>query len=212
MKSSLEQLLEQAEEVLAPQPPYLDPWVQRHAGNRLGELEDLYLRKNGWLAFNRALRVFSASRSPDDLNLNRWNDPRLWRDTYGDLAEGVLFFADDIFGGQFCIKDSKIYAFDPETAALEWLADDLEGWATVILDDSDYWTGRPLGAAWQEKNGVLEPTQRLIPTLLFTLQGEYTVDNLTAKDAVTGMQIRGPIAQEIHGLPDGTRIRFVITD
>lgn len=212
MKNSVDQLLARAEEVLDPPPIYLDPWVRQHAGARVGELEALYRRKNGWLAFDRALRVFAASRSDDDLNVNRWNAPGLWRHTYGDLAEGLLFFADDIFGGQFCIKDSKVYAFDPETAAVEWIADDLEGWAAKLLSNSDYWTGQPLGVAWQEKNGVLAPTQRLIPTLFFNFQGEFTIENLTAKDAVVGMQIRGPIAQKIRGLPDGTRVRFVITD
>lgn len=37
------------------------------------------------------------------------------------------FFAEDVFGGQFCIKDSKVYTFDPETGSLGYLADDIEG-------------------------------------------------------------------------------------
>lgn len=39
----------------------------------------------------------------------------------------AFFFAEDVFGGQFCIKDSKVYTFDPETGSLGYLADDIEG-------------------------------------------------------------------------------------
>lgn len=211
-KTSTELLLENAGERLAEGPCYLDSWVRRHAGARLADLEQMYAVRNGFLAFDRALRVFPAVRPVHPLSLSGWNKPRLWRDTYGSLADGILFFADDIFGGQFCIKGGKVFVFEPETGALEWLADDLDGWAARIMADTDLYTGRPLARAWQKKNGLLDPAQRLIPTLLFTLGGEFTVDNLVAKDAVTGMRIRGPIAQKIHDLPDGTKIRFVIED
>mgnify|MGYP000005121008 CR=1 FL=1 len=210
--TSTEQLLENADEGLADGPCYLDAWVRLHAGARLAELEQMYAAKNGFIAFDRALRVFPAARPTHPLSLSGWNKPRLWRDTYGSLAEGLLFFADDIFGGQFCIKDSKVFVFEPETGAIEWLADDLEGWAACMLAETDVYTGRPLALDWQEKHGPLDPAKRLIPTLLFTLGGEFTADNLVAKDAVTGMRIRGPIAQEIHDLPDGTQIRLVVKE
>jgi len=212
MNTSTQQLLAGAGEGLAQTPCYFDAWVRRHAGARLAELELLYAAKNGFLAFDRALRVFPAVRPAQPLSLSGWNKPRLWRDTYGSLAEGLLFFADDIFGGQFCIKDSKVFVFEPETGAVEWLADDLEGWAAMMLAETDLYTGRPLALAWQDKFGALDPAQRLIPTLLFTLGGEFSVDNLVAKDAAKGMRIRGPIAQQIHNLPDGTQIQLVVKE
>lgn len=210
--AKLNLLLESANEIISAAPPELDGWTTQHAGARLPELEYIYRHKNGFLAFDRALRFFAADPRVHDLSVSRWNSPRLWRDHYGSLADGLLFFADDIFGGQFCIKDDEVFAFEPETGALEHLADDLEGWAALMLTETDYHTGRPLALDWQEQFGALEPTQRLIPTLLFNLGGEYSLANLVVKDATVGMLIRGPIAQKIDGIPDGTKIRFVITD
>jgi hypothetical protein len=205
-------LLESANEIISAAPPDLDGWTTQHAGARQSELEYIYRHKNGFLAFDRALRFFAADPHIHDLSLSRWNSPLLWRDHYGSLADDLLFFADDIFGGQFCIKDGGVFSFEPETGTLERLADGLEGWAALMLTETDYYTGRPLALDWQEQFGALEPTQRLIPTLLFTLGGEFSLANLSAKNAVLGMQIRGPIAQKIHGFPEGTKIRFVITD
>lgn len=212
MSTNLDLLSENADEVLATEPPYFDAWVRRHAGGRLDELQGFYAKQNGFLAFGRALRVFPAVLPADLLSLNRWNAPWLWRHTYGALAKDLLFFADDIFGGQFCIKQSKVFSFDPETGELEWLADDLDGWAARVLAETDYVTGRPIALEWQENFGVLDAAQRLIPTLLFMFGGEYSIANLTAKDAVTGMLIRGPIAKKTQHLPDGAKLRFVIED
>lgn len=212
MRSELTHLLEASEETLATAPPALDAWAQEHAGPRLTELECMYSQKNGFLAFDRALRVFSAVPGSHDLSINRWNSPRLWRDAYGGLADGPLFFADDIFGGQFCIQNGQVYAFDPETAALEFLAEDLEGWARVIMADTDYRTGRPFARAWQAALGALAPTQRLVPKQLFMLGGKYELENLYVLDAVRAMRFRGEVATQTHDLPDGAQVRFVITD
>jgi hypothetical protein len=38
--------------------------------------------------------------------LDVWNAPDAWVDSYEDLAKGS-FFAEDIFGNQFCIKRSR---------------------------------------------------------------------------------------------------------
>lgn len=209
--SNLTALVECATEILSAAQPVRGGWVAA-AGERQPELEHVFRQKNGFLAFDRALRFFAADPTTRDLDLDRWNSPGLWRDTYGKLADDLLFFADDIFGGQFCIKDSRVYSFEPETGTLELFADDLDGWAARILSETDYYTGRPLALDWQEQFGQLTPTQRLLPTLLFTLGGEFVAANLSARDAATAMRIRGPIAQKIYGLPEGTQVRFVIEE
>ncbi len=211
-RNNLTLLLDAAEPALASTPPYLDAWVRRHAGPPLDELESLYRERNGFLAFDRALRVFPAIPPAHMLSLNRWNGPRIWRDAYGGLADDLLFFADDIFGGQFCIQKGKILAFDPETAALEQLAEDLDGWIDVILSETDYRTGRPFALDWQAANGTIEPMQRLVPKQLFMLGGEYVLDNFYVLDAVEAMRFRGEVARQTHGLPDGAQVRFVITE
>jgi len=211
-RKNLTVLLDAAEPALAVTPPYLDVWARRHAGPRIVELEDLYRERNGFLAFDRALRVFPAIPPAHLLSINRWNAPRIWRDAYGGLADDLLFFADDIFGGQFCIKKGKILVFDPETAALEEIAEDLDGWIKVIMDETDYRTGRPFAIDWQAAHGAIKLTQRLVPKQLFMLGGEYALDNLYVLEAVEAMRFRGEIARQTHDLPDGTQVRFVITE
>ena len=44
--------------------------------------------------------------------------------------------------------------------------------------------------------------------LVFVGGGRYDLDNFVAYDAVTAMRIRGPIAQQVHDLPDGATIRL----
>ena len=60
------------------------------------------------------------------------------------MTDGCLFFAEDIFGTQFCIKSNKIYTFDPETGSIEYIADHIEGWAEIIMKDYNVLTGYPL--------------------------------------------------------------------
>ncbi|MFF7051937.1 hypothetical protein ACFY94_26665 [Streptomyces griseorubiginosus] len=49
-----------------------------------------------------------------------------------------------------------------------------------------------------------------MPLRFFVGGGGYDFDNLVVKDAVTAMRIRGPVAQRIHGVPDGTIIRLPV--
>ncbi|WP_020396257.1 hypothetical protein [Thiolinea disciformis] len=126
------------------------------------------------------------------------------------MANECLFFAEDVFGGQFCLRDSQIYTFDPETGAFEWLAHDLEGWAKAILSDYEMLTGYVFAHHWQEQHGSLLAGKRLLPKIPFVLGGEFILDNLYLGDAVTGMRFRASLAHQMKDLPNGTQIRFNI--
>jgi len=176
------------------------------------ELFQLLSRKNGFYAFEFALHVF-PSDARRGISLEQWNSPTLWKDEYGSLAEGLLFFAEDIFGGQFCIKSDGVYLFDPETGKCEKIAPDLEGWADCVLTDYDYLTGYPIAHRWQEKHGVIPPDHRLVPKMPFVAGGQYELSNLRLAESTEGMKWRGNLARQIKDLPDGAKIRFeVIND
>lgn len=83
--TKLNLLLESGNEIVSAAPPALNRWTMRHAGARLPELEHIYSHKNGFLAFDRALRFFAADSHAHDLSVSHWNSPRLWRDHYGKL-------------------------------------------------------------------------------------------------------------------------------
>ncbi|MDC0716130.1 hypothetical protein [Nannocystis bainbridge] len=168
--------------------------------------------RNGFLAFDRALRVFSAVAQVHPLSLTGWNGSTLWRDAYGPLVDDLVFFADDIFGGQFCIREDRIFLLDPETAVLELMAESLDGWAERVLEDTSYLTGQRLAHEWRTSFGPIELTQRLLPKLPFVTGGRFELENLYACDAVEGMRFRGELARQIQALPDGTPIRFVFRD
>jgi hypothetical protein len=147
-----------------------------------------------------------------DCTLAEWNRPDLWRDAYGGLANNGLYFAEDAFGNQFCIRGDNVCAFDAETAETRIVASGIEQWAEAILDDYSYWSGFAVSHKWQLQNGALPPGSRLVPKQPFVIGGEYTPENLRAVAAVRGMRWRGELARQIQELPDGSPIKLKALD
>jgi hypothetical protein len=188
-------------------------WAPPDATGRLGEeLAELLRRRDGFLAFASALRVFPASPSGAQRSLDEWNAPGLWRDAYDGLADGLVCFAEDAFGGQFALAGDEVVAFDPETGDRRRAAASIEGWADAILRDHEVRTGWPLAVAWQERHGALPHHARLVPTIPFVLGGAYDVANLHLLDAVEGMRLRGEIAVQLRDTADGSRVRLRMVD
>ncbi len=182
----------------------------RLAGSLADQLLRMLCQRNGFYALESALHVFPTHSSQNEIGIFDWNESALWRSGYKGMADGCLFFAEDVFGGQFCIKDSKVYTFDPETGLLEYLADDIESWVKMLLSDYEVLTGYPLAHQWQKQNGRLPAGKRLLPKVPFVLGGEFVLDNLYLADAVEGMRFRADIANQIKDLPAGAQIRLNI--
>jgi len=182
------------------------------AGPRQQELAELLRHKNGFFAFESALHVFPVGTVREGYDIQRWNSDDLWRAEYGDMARGLLFFAEDIFGEQFCIREGRVGRFNPETGEVEEVAQDLEAWAALLLEDYEAETGYPLAHDWQRAHGRLRQDQRLIPKIPFVAGGAYAIENLYAQDVVKGMQARANLARQIQNLPDGAQVRLAITD
>ncbi|MEU8820878.1 hypothetical protein [Actinoplanes sp. NPDC048796] len=182
MGDALERLITAGSPALAPHSPAPGP------------LAALHDRKNGFYAFESALlvRPVSAPAAPV-LDVAAWNSRRLWGAVYGATLDGVTFFAEDVFGGQFGLRGDEVVSFNPETGELEHLAPSLEAWATEIIDDHSVMTGRPLAHEWQLKHRPLSPGERLIPVVPFVLGGEYAVDNLRPITDVEAMRVYGDL-------------------
>lgn len=181
-------------------------------GTRGDELLKLLSLKNGFYAFESALHLFPAAPFEQEMTLSRWNSFGLWRHEYGSFAEGKLFFAEDTCGNQFCVENEKIGFFDAETGAVENLAYDLEEWAKRMLSEYEALTSYPLARQWQSQNGPLPLGKRLMLKRPLVLGGDYSLTNLFAVEAVEGMRLRGNIAKQIDGLPEGTQVNFRFTD
>ncbi len=178
-------------------------------------LRALYEEKNGFYAFESALHVFPIGTRSGVMDLHRWNEANLWRNAFGPLIEDDwTFFAEDVFGGQFVIGHggTRISTFDPETGAIESLAGSIDEWAEKVLADHRFLTGYPLAHDWQSLNGPLAAGTRLRPKTPFALQGDYSVSNLYAGEAVEGMRFGGHLAQQIKDLPPGATVTLKVVD
>jgi len=132
------------------------------------ELSELLEARNGFYAFESALHVFPVEPASTE-TLETWNAADGWRAAYGGMAKGLLFFAEDVFGGQFALRGDDVCTFDPETGDLARMATSLEDWAGQVLDRYSVLTGHPLAHDWQIAHSPLEPGKRLVPTVPFVI-------------------------------------------
>lgn len=170
------------------------------------ELTGLHSSRNGFYAFESALLVRPLDYGASPLGVLQWNEAALWRSEYKADLRGTVFFAEDIFGTQFCIKDDVINSFDPETGDLTVIAQNLEDWSRWIFEDAKTRTGWPLAHLWKQREGPLKRGTRLLPKVPFVLGGQFEVENLYALDDVEGMRFRASIANQLKDCPDGSKV------
>lgn len=162
--------------------------------------------KNGFYAYESALLVRPLHHHNSPLGLLEWNASTLWKAEYVEDLSNSLFFAEDVFGGQYCIREDKICSFDPESGLFEAISSSLDEWADSLMADYQFRTGYPLAHEWQTKNGLLSPGMRLLPKMPFVCGGKYEVENLYSHSDTKGMLYRATIANQIRDLPDGSEI------
>lgn len=208
MGKYLEKLIGISGAPLGQTPPKINTDIIKSAGLLAIEIENLLMRKNGFYVFESALHVFSSESFNGEIGLNEWNKPDLWINEYQGIAFDKFFFAEDVFGGQFCVNQDKVFVFDAETGNLEFIGSNLEEWAQSIIRDYELLTGYPLAHQWQQTYGPIPPGMRLIPKTPFVLGGSFSLENLRLLDAVEGMLWRGHIAKQIKDLPDGATIKL----
>ena len=63
------------------------------------------------------MQVYRAGDPGIGPELQRWNTPATWKNSYQGLADGLFCFGQDLFGRQFALEHrQRIVVFDPETA------------------------------------------------------------------------------------------------
>ena len=187
--------------------------TQQVGGESFQELVQMISAKNGFYAFEGALHVLPwvASTGPGPIiGLQAWNESKLWRDWYQGITDGLFFFAEDIFGGQFAIRGNEIVSFEPESGEIAVVAPTLDRWAAEILLNYVRLTGYSLAQSWQLSNGPIAVGKRLLPKIPFILGGAYEDTNLHAVDAVQGMRYRGELWEQLRDLPDGAQVRLKV--
>lgn len=167
----------------------------------------LHGERNGFYAFASALHVYGMDTT-DETDLLSWNSPTGWREEFGELANGYFAFAEDVFGGQFCVSTTGFHHFNIESAQVRSMGEDAEGWAANLIERYGYWTGFPLAWEWQENNGPLPRGQRLFPRRPFVLGGDFEVGNLWAGSTDDNVGFYGYVARHVHDVPDGTAVEI----
>ncbi len=176
------------------------------SGSRGQELLNLLAHRNGFYAFESALLVRPLDFDASPLGIFQWNNAALWMSEYKTDLGGVVFFAEDIFGMQFCIKNDAVNSFDPETGELKVIAASLEDWCRWIWEDTKTRTGWPIAHFWQLKQGALKSGMRLLPKVPFVLGGQFAIENLYELNDVEGMRFRASIANQLRDCPDGSKV------
>jgi hypothetical protein len=171
-------------------------------------LEPLLSRVNGFYAFESALQVFGTEAVESNDDIAEWNSAASWRQEFGEVAEGLLFFAQDIFGGQFAASERGFFHFNIESAELQPMGKDIEEWATCLLSRWGYWTGHSIAHEWQVRYGPLKSGHRLFPKVPFVLGGAFEIENLWEGLASDAIGFFGYIASQLRELPDGTRVEL----
>ena len=205
MTSAIEKLFSSSGGQLCEPPPHNTGCFQRWGQVGI-DLEYVLNIKNGFFAYEDALLVRPLDNTELPYGVGRWNEPSLWKGGYVRNLTGTLFFAEDIFGTQFCIRNGTICTFDPETANFAMMGHSLDEWAAKLLENPNLYTGYPLAQAWKATHGRLQPGTRLLPKTPFVLGGRYQIDNLYSINDVKGMSFRAAIANQIHNVPDGADI------
>ncbi|MBP2336521.1 hypothetical protein JOF41_002699 [Saccharothrix coeruleofusca] len=178
----------------------------------LAELARLLSHLNGFTAFGSAVQVYRAGDEGLGPELLSWNTGELWKDTFGGLADDFFCFGQDVLGTQFAVLDGRVVLFDPETADAEDIGRSLDDWAAWLLSDPLVNATAGLVVEWERERGPLQPHERLVPLKFLALGGEVALDNLVARDAAQAMRIRGPVAQQLHDLPDGAVVSLDVDE
>lgn len=176
------------------------------------EVKDLLTRKNGFYGFESALHVFPWESTDSETGVLDWNRESLWISSYDGMADGALFFAEDIFGGQFCLRIDGVYTFDPETGDFDKIANNINEWCQAILSDYQVLTGYPLAHTWQVTNGEIPQGYRLAPKIPFIAGGPFETENLYLGKSSELLKSRANIALQIRDIPDGGSVEIVLTD
>lgn len=205
MTTSTAKLLSLCSDGLAPAPQEMHFTTTANPA-LVEELRQLLTAKNGCYGFVSALHIFPWQATESEPGLQRWNQPELWIEAYQDMARDALFFAQDIFGVQFCLRQEGVFSFEPETGEFSWLAASLEHWSALILEEYSVLTGYPLAQDWQDQHGALPAGYRLVPKMPFIVGGEFVPENLQAVRSEDAMRNRAAFALQIRALPDGSQV------
>ncbi len=160
---------------------------------------------NGGFFFGRSLLLYpflKANEYPSIFYINE-----ALTKLYGSLVNGLISFAQDVFGNQFCFDtaNNHVVMFTIEDAGRTIMADSCNGWLDVLASDVDFYTGKPYAAMWLAEND-LAINQVICPKIPFIIGGDYKIDNFYAASFPDFLAFHADFTKQIHQLPNGTKV------
>lgn len=167
---------------------------------------------NGGFYYNQSLHVYSYSHNREFNDIEYVN--RILQEQYADMAKGLVAFAQDLFGNQFCFDTAhgnRIVFLNTETGRKEDIAEHFMGWLNVIYQHFGYYIGLTLMNEWRAGNSFAF-NQRLTPKIPFISSGDFTVRNLTAANFPSYLESYATIARQVHHFPEGTTVKIAFAN
>jgi SMI1/KNR4 family protein SUKH-1 len=167
---------------------------------------------NGGYFFERSLHVFGACADPPWHSLGAWNSPALWRDAYGEAAEGLVCFAEDAFGDQYAYsgRGGEVVCFEAELGRVVSVAPHFVAWLEGLLEQPEAVLPLDVMRREVETRQPLEPGWQLFAyPPLCTVESRQGV-TVGQVDAVEAMRFRGSLALQLRNLPPGARVAIEI--
>lgn len=200
-------------------PPPFDPVVAEllgPSGAPATPHRRLLERINGGYLFQRALHLFGACERPAWHSLAAWNAPATWRDAYGPLTDGLIFFAEDAFGDQYAYSrrpgepSAEVLRFESELGRAHAVAPTFAAWIDGLLLQPSSLLPIDVIAAQAAEGKRLQPGNQLFAwPPLFSLEAAEGV-TVGHVDALEAMRFRGDLASKISGLPTGTQVKITL--
>jgi hypothetical protein len=171
-------------------------------------------RANGGYFFHGALHLLGACDAPPWHGLAAWNGRELWRDAYGELTEGMVFFAEDAFGDQYGYSGhgGEVVCFEAELGRVAPIAPHFVAFLEMILEGAE--SLLPVALVQDQARlgrGAPPGGQLYAFPPLATVEARDGV-SIGPVDAVEAMRVRGQLARQIGHLAPGTQVRIDIDE
>lgn len=163
---------------------------------------------NGAYLHGRALHLFGACQSPPWHSLLAWNAPDTWRDTYGEAAQGLTFFAEDAFGDQFAYNGQagEVVVFEAETGRVTPCAPHFLAWLEEMVErPGGLLPVEPVEQQRAQGQHLQWGTQLFAWPPLSTVESREGV-SVGHVDAREAMRFRGQLAARLRELPIGSQL------
>jgi hypothetical protein len=169
---------------------------------------------NGFVLKQKFFRLFGIAPQALALDLCEWNRSS-WIAEYGDLAEDLVFIAEDIFGDQYGLRFAgetdqnpvlvKFWCEGGETEVIA--AESPIAWlGSSLLRDEPTAFDWSLAAAAHARGLTPTEVEHLAFVLPLVAGGDVVESNLEVMDRVFHLHLLGQLSSKNRSLPEGARI------